>query len=508
MNTKENTILFFPERSVDPETGYVAADAAGKAVNIEPVRVYAGTILRWLDKEAVCRIFFYNTEIDEDWVHTFCYEPESNWALYDRAMSETGWSNEDRIFEKDGYIRIVMQTDPGREPRGIQASDPGMGMRQPESLSMRQPQPGFLPESLFRLEHPGEAVREQAQIRPFFLDEAEQVSRRLAAVREPGDLVFFLMTDTHYTVNGNWDETAKNVRHMAELCHPDFAVHLGDLTDGLLPGALTRQYSGRILDTLHDAAGPVYCCLGNHDSNYAGNNPERFTADESAAWYLQYAEGYQGGRPAAQATAPAVTISAAASPERVRDFYMIDDSSRRLRFLFLSSFDCERETENDRYVYSEEECRWLRDVLNETPPEYGVLVFSHVPLLPEMHVWSDGIHGSSEVLQILEDFQRQRHALLAYFHGHNHCDQIERKHAFPIVAIGSGKLESFPEKKPAGAICYERERGTASQDLWDVVRVSRDHHTIDLIRFGAGEDRRLDCRPGLGSGMTDPKQDK
>ena len=256
-------------------------------------------------------------------------------------------------------------------------------------------------------------------------------------------------------------------------------MHLGDLTDGLLPGALTKQYSGRILDTLHEAAGAVYCCLGNHDSNYAGNNPERFTADEAAAWYLQYAEGYSDGRPAAE------------NAERGRDFYKIDDDRRQLRFLFLSSFDSERETENDRYVYSEEECQWLREALKETPPEYGVLVFSHVPLLPEMHVWSDGIHGSAEVLQILKDFQQQRHTLLAYFHGHNHCDQIERKHSFPIVAIGCGKLESFPEKKPAGAVCYERERGTVTQDLWDVVRVSRDHNTIDLIRFGAGEDRRL-----------------
>ena len=446
------------------------------AVNIEPMRVYAGSALRWLDKHAVGRIFFYSMEIDQDWVHTFCYEPESNWALYDRSRSETGWSGEDRFFDRDGYIRVVIRKDP-------------------EQL--------FSPEksgAAFRFEHPEEAVREQSRIRPFFLDEAEQVSRRLAAVRKPGDLVFFLMADTHYTVNGNWEDTAKNVSHMAELCHPDFAVHLGDLTDGLLPGALTKQYSGRILDTLHDAAGPVYCCLGNHDSTYAGNHPERFTAEESAAWYLQYAEGYSGGRASGQSNCrPAVdpSIGLSADSQRTRDFYLVDDAARRLRFLFLSSFDSERATENDRYVYSEEECRWLREVLKETPPEYGVLVFSHVPLLPEMHVWSDGIHGSAEVLQILEDFQQQRHTLLAYFHGHNHCDQIERRHSFPIVAIGCGKLESFPEKKPAGAVCYERERGTVTQDLWDVVRVSRDHDAIDLIRFGAGEDRRLDCRPAV-----------
>ena len=244
----KNAIQFFPERRVDPKTGYVKQDAAGMAVNIEPVRVYAGSALRWLDKHAVGRIFFYSMEIDQDWVHTFCYEPESNWALYDRSRSETGWSGEDRFFDRDGYIRVVIRKDPEQL---FSPEKSGATFRLENSRAVFRPENSRM---TFRLEHPEEAVREQSRIRPFFLDEAEQVSRRLAAVRKPGDLVFFLMADTHYTVNGNWEDTAKNVSHMAELCHPDFAVHLGDLTDGLLPGALTKQYSGRILDTLHDAA--------------------------------------------------------------------------------------------------------------------------------------------------------------------------------------------------------------------------------------------------------------
>ena len=39
--------------------------------------------------------------------------------------------------------------------------------------------------SQFVLEHPEKAVREKAQIRPFFMEEAEKVSRRLEAVRKP-----------------------------------------------------------------------------------------------------------------------------------------------------------------------------------------------------------------------------------------------------------------------------------------------------------------------------------
>ena len=463
--------MFFPHRCVNPDTGYVTVcdphTEADYFVNMEPVRVRAGTILRWRNTETAGRIFFYGTDIRESWVHTFCYEPESNWAVYDPEKTETEWSSRNRIFDRDGYIRIVIRVPADEAGKGNKDEDPDPGHILSACTEYAK--------SIFALEHPAETLSEEACIHPFFRREAGRVLERLSAVREPEDLVFFLLADTHYAVNGNWEDTAKNVKYMARLCHPDFAVHLGDLTDGLLPSALTKQYSGRILDALHEAAGPVYCCLGNHDSNYAGNNPERFTKEESAAWYLQYAEGTSG-----------VHIPCNAENKK-EDFYFVDDIRRQLRMIFLASFDCERDTENDRYGYSEEESRWLKEVLQSTPEGFGVLVFSHVPLLPEMHVWSDGIRGSENILQLLEEFQQKRQALLAFFHGHNHCDQIERKYSFPIVSIGCSKLESFPEKKPAGAVCYHRERGTVTQDLWDVVRVSRNHGTIDLIRFGAGK---------------------
>ena len=471
MEKREGNILFFPHRCVDPETGYVKACREDLAVNIEPVRVFAGTKLRWLDKNAPGRVFFYGTEINEKWVHTFCYERESNWAPYDRERAEAAYSCADRIFERDGFIRIVI-----RFAMEADGKDPEKETR----LCTERVQAAFV------LEDPAEALAGQAQIRPYFREEAQRVSKKLAAVREPGDLVFFLMGDTHYTVNGIWEDSAENVKYMAELCRPDFAVHLGDLTDGLLPGVLTEQYTGRVLDVLQEAAGKVYCCLGNHDSNYAGGNPERFTKEEAVALYL---ERYAGGR-----DMPCAGRTAAADLSEPKEFYYTDCAEQQLRCIFLASFDSERATENDRYGYADEECEWLSGVLRDTPEGYGVLVFSHVPLLPEMHVWSDGIRGSEKVRQILESFQAERNAILACFHGHNHCDQIETKLSFPIVSVGCSKLESFPEKKPAGAVCYEREKGTVTQDLWDVVRVSRDHGTVDLIRFGAGEDRRIQKR--------------
>ena len=133
---------------------------------------------------------------------------------------------------------------------------------------------------------------------------------------------------------------------------------------------------------------------------------------------------------------------------------------------------------------------WLKRTLKSTPRGWKVLVFSHVPLLSKMHVWSDSIMHEYRVISILERYHKLHlSAVLGFIHGHNHADQIDRSYAFPIVSIGCAKYEDFTDHKPEGSTTPARAEGAASQELWDVLVVKPALNSIDFFRFGAGEDR-------------------
>ena len=431
-------VLFFRGKTVDSQTGLLAEGTDSDAVNIEPIPAAAGDVLRWKDPDIRCVLFYYDPCIDERWVQTYCYEPESNWTMYDRERSGGSLTAPETVFSGTVYIRLVMHIPEGKDlPKDLR--------------------------TLFEFV-PGKDRRKGTEEQASYLrKEIQRIRKKLEAVRKPEDTVLFLLADTHYTVNGGWEETERSLKAAAAVCTPDAVVHLGDLTDGLLPKEQTLQYAGRVLQGMREAAEPVFCCLGNHDSNYFRNNPERMSAKETAQQYLG----------------------------RDREYYFADLPGKKLRMIFLSSFDSRKKEPGKKYGFSLKERIWLRRILNGTPERYRVIVFSHVPLLPEMHVWSRDIRGSKELLSLLEAFQAERHALLAFVHGHNHADQTEKDHTFPIISVGCSKLESFPEKKPVGAVCYKRERDTVTQELWDVMRIRADGTGLDLFRFGAGRDRHL-----------------
>ena len=119
-------------------------------------------------------------------------------------------------------------------------------------------------------------------------------------------------------------------------------------------------------------------------------------------------------------------------------------------------------------------------------------MFSHVPLLPEMHYWSSEIRNSGEMLNVLEKYVNSGGRILGYIHGHNHADQINLTYQFPIISIGCAKCEDFKDKKPRDSITYDRKRGTVTQELWDILLVNMRKNCLDFVRFGAGEDRRIE----------------
>lgn len=421
---------------IDPQTGRTVKQE-DMAVTLRFYHAYPGDRLQLLDTAFEYAVALYRPEPDLKYIYTYDYEPEENWTTYRGNLADNSFIREDFLFRGEGWFRVMLRTSGEWKPlehilRWEQAE------REPSSASGKQ---------------------------EIFAEEIEATAGKVREIRNRlsvPPLAFFLMTDSHYTVGGTWEDTVRNMGQVNREIRADGCIHLGDFTDGMVPGEVTEEYVTAMRQDIGNLGLPLYGTLGNHDSNYFRNNPERFSREEIRKLYL---------------------------PDREQSWYLQDKPDRRLRMIFLDSFD---PTEKLRYGFAEEELDWLEKALEELPCDWYTVIFSHVPPVPRLHYWSDEIRGSRRLTAILRSYQRRTgNKLLGFIHGHNHADQIDFHEGFPIISIGCSKCEYFTDKKPEGAVTYERELHTVSQELWDVLLISPEESTLEFIRFGAGEDRKI-----------------
>lgn len=418
------------DREADAKSGLLTI-SPGIGINFLPFPVQAGTRLIPTDSQRQYKLFFYTPDIPPELIHTYFYQQEANWTTYAPERSLLSWQTGEWISPEGGYIRIAVQSPP--ENAAIQ--------------------------DLFSFEPP---YASDESVPNWMYREIDGLFHRSQICRTEGDVAILLLTDTHYTVGGIWPDTLKSLRLAADRLHPDAMVHLGDFSDGMLPGKLTQILAERMLIQLKEICEPLWCCLGNHDWNYFRGNPERMTRSACAKLY-------QG---------------------KDTPWYNVDFPDEKLRVLFMDTFDPE---ESNRYGFSKEQIRWLKHMLRTTPQGTKLLVFSHIPPVAEIHVWSDTIRNGEKVLKILERFHRWHgHAVLGWIHGHNHADQIYDKRAFPIIGIGCSKIEDFLEHKPEGSMTYPRQKGEKTQELWDLLLIHPSKMSMDFLRFGAGKDRHVE----------------
>lgn len=429
-------VLLERGKSIQEDTGYIAKTNEECWTSQRLYHVFPGDILR-ADERMEYRIYRYAPEIRGELIHTYCYEPEQNWASYMREREV--WNRKDTVFEEECFIRVSAK-------RAHPINIVGGGYNIENDISML-------------LCPAREAVMEWPS---YFQTEASATVERVWELLEENDLAFAVITDTHYVNNGTWERSAYNIQQVAARLPLQGIIHLGDLTDGILPLALTRESVDAVMGDMKRTGKPVFLCCGNHDSNYFKNNPEKMTEEEMSVYYLG----------------------------REKPWYHIDYPVQKIRILYLYSFDYR---EKVRYGFPAEELEWVKETLASMEDGWAALVCAHVPPLPEIHFWSDQIRNGEALLQILEEYHRSGRKILAYVHGHNHGEQIYTERLFPIVSLGCNKMEDFQDKKPAGSWTYNREQDTVTEDLWDIMIVHQNHNGIDFIRFGAGEDRHVDC---------------
>lgn len=406
-----------------------------------------GTTIRIENAEYEYTYAFYTTRWNEDYIYSYAYQNEQNWADYDRGRSivDEGYSQNETQFEQKGYIRIsVRRLDKERIPEDIFKQDPVIVLDSVSSQTV-------------------ELCRKDAE------REIRQCIQTVTKKREKGSLVFTLLSDSHITVNGTWQDTLDTIKRVDKEIRVDGIIHLGDFTDGLLNKKTCEYYADKVLQDLRSIHSRVYMTIGNHDTNYFKNNPELLSNEEIYEYYLKDIE--------------------ATGKAKNQLWYYDDYEEQKLRMYFLHSYD---HHDKLRYGYSIEEIAWLMDSLKGIPEDYRVIVFSHEAPIARLDYWTTEVRNGEKLLQELEQWHAAHNRrIMAFIHGHTHADYVYQERAFPIISIGCSKCEYFTDKKPEGAVTYRRVRHTVTQELWDTLVVNTEQNTLRFIRFGAGMDRKI-----------------
>lgn len=286
--------------------------------------------------------------------------------------------------------------------------------------------------------------RERKSTPAWITKEAEDVVSRLKEYVP----AYILLADSHFTYNGTWEDTFASMKAVSERTKIKGIIHLGDMTDGLLPLNKTTDIEKACIEDMKSLGTELYLVPGNHDYNYFKGNPE-----------IKYPETPQ---------------------------YYIDNNEQKIRLIFIDSFDPKEEV---RYGFTKECISWLDKTLEALPDDYNAIIFSHLTPLVRLQAWTKDIRNRNDLIAVLDKYADR---ILAFINGHNHCDHIFndlKNGKFPIISINCSKCEYFTEHKPAGAVVPERRLGDRTQESFDIMQIDPDKKEIYFTRFGAGQDR-------------------
>ncbi len=435
--------------AIDAESGKIVLERPFHMASRILYKAKAGDRIVVNDWAFLLAVATYETTVREEYMYTYMYEEEQNWSCYQGDFSEEDFSREGYVFEKDCYFRICLKKEDDNWCITADAE------RVNEILSF----------------HSGQGVEQENVDKICFEIEVQKTADTvLEKLGDGKPLVFALLSDSHYVVNGNWKGLLENIDKVHRKIGFDGIIHLGDMQDGMLDKKMCRRIASKCIADMQKVCEPVYLAIGNHDTNYFKGNPQWLTEEEQYGLYGRFQDGY-------------------VNREATNGYFYVDYVHVGLRMIFLTSFNHREEL---RYGFPIEEVCWLERVLVETPSGMKVLVFSRDAPLARLDFWASEIRNGERLVKVLEDYNRlPGREVLAYIHGHTHADYVYEEREFPIISIGCSKCEYFPDKKPEGATRYQRKLDDVTRDLWDVLIVTPDKKKLEFIRFGAGEDRTV-----------------
>lgn len=339
-----------------------------------------------------------------------------------------------------------------------------------------------------------------------FLREIWDTAEKVKALRHEGCLCFAVIADSHVKVSDPLDlrrqyRSYDNLEAVCREAKLQAVFHLGDIpwangqkqTQEYWDRAKLEEWFSITKAQLLRGTPNAFFVSGNHDG-VGYQCPDR-------AHFHRHLVAFQ--------------------KERIRGFvedepyYYVDFSKERVRAVcMLSSF---RNQGKNRYGIFPDQVEWLKNDALIVPEGWSILLFTHI--YPVNGYDTIDYENAEDFALFLRAFQRREKLdkglfpadftghhggrIAAMFTGHGHIDLIEAPGALPFCMVETGSSfvheptasEDWP--LPKGCTVASRTYGDATEDLWDVVIFDPGRNTLDIIRFGAGEDRHVDLNQEL-----------
>ena len=168
--------------------------------------------------------------------------------------------------------------------------------------------------------------------------------------------------------------------------------------------------------------------------------------------------------------------------------YSLDYAAYKIRVLVVD--EAYMNNDNWHYGYANETITWFSNELSNIPSGWGVLVFTHRGFVKDNNVGKALHTGQQAMIDAVQAFVNGGGNYIATIYGHSHVDYSNTT-PWLEISIGSAKAHNITpdDTFPTGSVNPLRTRGTATEDLWDVVIVQPGSRKIKTIRFGAGSNR-------------------
>lgn len=301
-------------------------------------------------------------------------------------------------------------------------------------------------------------------------DKTQKINQELAALGAEGGDAFVFITDIH-------EKPLHTPQTIERICRETSIAKIiinGDVAKDKSTKAEVLPLLNRYYNLYQFPGCSLYKVVGNHEYNNGGAN------EDYADRQLSETELYQtifGNNVNAVTVDPAGTLS-----------YYFDNPAAKMRYFVCAV--------NYKSTVNYMGIKWIVAELENVPADYDVVVFCHNGLkitgeytyyMPYLIKALDAYkaHSTYDLDNKTYDFTQKTGEVICVCLGDIHMDLSRVSDGgIPIIATTCASVN-----EELGGL--DRVEGTVSESAYDVYVINRETRTINVIRVGAGTDRKF-----------------
>jgi len=370
---------------------------------------------------------------------------------------------------------------------------------------------------------------ENVEIPPYFNDEIDDCVDKVGVLIGGSiALTSAVFADTHIIINDAYSEHLKMQEMVLEKLHEsvriDSITHLGDLV-------MANEWNNHI-----HSQGQAVAVMSNYMKYLYGINSYLFaTPGNHDGEYLQYYRDKDWDAIYNHLIVPDKVINEGTS------FFYVDNNAMNLLRIYITNFD--DINGQNVYGFSTRLLQWMVGVMNNAQAGRDILIFGHVPPYMASYVSTNylgvtqkGIMTNKDVfigicnaynahtsysgttydnVSVACDFTNKSGKILCYISGHVHGDSVRypddewtsvahfnneteewnyvNDMPCPVVTIASGNpWIQGANAGSEGSVAPNKVVNSVTEECFDIMVYVKDSTNLNLIRFGAGNDRVID----------------